>query len=156
MMTDTQTHTHTHTHTHLDTHIDTHTHTHTHIHTHTHTHIHTHTHTHTLIRCLKISGHTPMRSQVTKASCRSCYPGYPSVQNNPWPPLTLTWVFFFFFFFFFYCLVGCFSRLVWTPAVLSVLYACVLVSVIAVFWATIPNPTRPRVADSGTPYRYIG
>ena len=32
----------------------------------------------------------------------------------------------------------------------------VLVSVIAVFWATIPNPTRPRVADSGTPYRYIG
>ena len=23
-------------------------------------------------------------------------------------------------------------------------------------WATIPNPTRPRVADSGTPYRYIG
>ena len=32
----------------------------------------------------------------------------------------------------------------------------VVVSVIAVFWATIPNPTRPRVADSGTPYRYIG
>ena len=32
----------------------------------------------------------------------------------------------------------------------------VLVSVIADFWATIPNPTRPRVADSGTPYRYIG
>ena len=22
--------------------------------------------------------------------------------------------------------------------------------------ATIPNPTRPRVADHGTPYRYIG
>ena len=34
--------------------------------------------------------------------------------------------FFFFFFFFFYCFVGCFSIFVWTPAVLSVLYACVL------------------------------
>ena len=32
----------------------------------------------------------------------------------------------------------------------------VLVSVIAVFWATIPNPTRPRVVDSRTPYRCIG
>ena len=40
---------------------------------------------------------------------------------------------------------GVFSLTIW-----------VLVSVIAVFWATIPNPTRPRVADSGTPYRYIG
>ena len=38
----------------------------------------------------------------------------------------------------------------------SIFTAWVLVSVIAVFWATIPNPTRPRVADSGTPYRYIG
>ena len=27
---------------------------------------------------------------------------------------------------FFNCLVGCFSMIVWTPAVLSVLYACVL------------------------------
>ena len=27
---------------------------------------------------------------------------------------------------FFYCLVGCFSMIAWTPAVLSVLYACVL------------------------------
>ena len=35
-------------------------------------------------------------------------------------------VLFFFCFFFFYCLVGCFSMIVWTPAVLSVLYACVL------------------------------
>ena len=26
----------------------------------------------------------------------------------------------------FLCLVGCFSKIVWTPAVLSVLYACVL------------------------------
>ena len=25
-----------------------------------------------------------------------------------------------------YCLVGCFSMIVWTPAALSVLYACVL------------------------------
>ena len=32
----------------------------------------------------------------------------------------------------------------------------VLVSMIAVLGATIPNQTRPRVADSGTPYRYIG
>ena len=39
---------------------------------------------------------------------------------------------------------------------ITVVYPWVLVSVIAVFWATIPNPTRPRVADSGTPYRYIG
>ena len=29
--------------------------------------------------------------------------------------------------FFFNCLVGCFSMIVWTPAVLSVLYACVFV-----------------------------
>ena len=29
------------------------------------------------------------------------------------------------FLFFFNCLVGCFSMIVWTPAVLSVLYACV-------------------------------
>ena len=28
--------------------------------------------------------------------------------------------------FFFHCLVGCFSMIVWTPAVSSVLYACVL------------------------------
>ena len=28
-------------------------------------------------------------------------------------------------FVFFNCLVGCFSMIVWTPAVLSVLYACV-------------------------------
>ena len=27
---------------------------------------------------------------------------------------------------FFFCLVRCFSRIVWTPAVLNVLYACVL------------------------------
>ena len=32
----------------------------------------------------------------------------------------------YFFFFFFYCLVGCLSMIVWTPAVLSVLFACVL------------------------------
>ena len=32
--------------------------------------------------------------------------------------------FFFFFFFFFYCLVGCLSMIVWTPALLGVLYAC--------------------------------
>ena len=28
--------------------------------------------------------------------------------------------------FFFYCLVGCLSMIAWTPAVLGVLYACVL------------------------------
>ena len=28
--------------------------------------------------------------------------------------------------FFFHCLVGCFSMIVWTPAVLSVIYVCVL------------------------------
>ena len=33
---------------------------------------------------------------------------------------------FYWFFFFFHCLVGCFSMIVWAPAVLSVLYACVL------------------------------
>ena len=33
---------------------------------------------------------------------------------------------FFFSFFFFYCLVGCLSMIDWTPAVLDVLYACVL------------------------------
>ena len=38
----------------------------------------------------------------------------------------------------------------------ALIFQAILVSVIAVFWATIPNPTRPRVADSGTPYRYIG
>ena len=32
----------------------------------------------------------------------------------------------FFGFCFLHCLVGCFSMIVWTPAVLSVLYACVL------------------------------
>ena len=31
-----------------------------------------------------------------------------------------------------------------------------IVSVIAGLGATSPNPTRPRVADTGTPYRYIG
>ena len=38
------------------------------------------------------------------------------------------WVFFLFFFFFthLYCLVGCLSMIVWTYAVLGVLYACVL------------------------------
>ena len=30
------------------------------------------------------------------------------------------------YFFFFYFLVGCLSMIVWTPAVLGVLYACVL------------------------------
>ena len=30
------------------------------------------------------------------------------------------------FYGFFNCLVGCFSMIVWTPAVLSVLHACVL------------------------------
>ena len=33
---------------------------------------------------------------------------------------------FLFSFFFFNSLVGCFSTIVWTPAVLSVFYACVL------------------------------
>ena len=33
---------------------------------------------------------------------------------------------FLFSFFVFYCWVGCFSMIIWTPAVLSVLYACVL------------------------------
>ena len=28
--------------------------------------------------------------------------------------------------FFFYCIVGCLSMIVWTPAVLGILYACVL------------------------------
>ena len=40
-------------------------------------------------------------------------------------------LFFFLFVCFFYCLVGCFSVIVWTPAVLSVLYACVLYFCIA-------------------------
>ena len=35
-------------------------------------------------------------------------------------------VLFSFFFFFFYCLVGCFNVILWTPAVLSVLNACLL------------------------------
>ena len=34
--------------------------------------------------------------------------------------------FFFFFYTHLYCLVGCFSMIVWTHAVLDVLYACVL------------------------------
>ena len=35
-------------------------------------------------------------------------------------------VFGFYGYSFFLCLVGCFSMIIWTPAVLSVLYACVL------------------------------
>ena len=35
-------------------------------------------------------------------------------------------VFGFYGYFFLKCLVGCFSMIVWTPAVLSVLYACAL------------------------------
>ena len=40
--------------------------------------------------------------------------------------------------------------------IIVIIIIWVLVSVIADFWATIPNPRRPRVADSGIPYRYIG
>ena len=31
-----------------------------------------------------------------------------------------------FMFLFFHCILGCFSMIVWTPAVLSILYVCVL------------------------------
>ena len=42
----------------------------------------------------------------------------------PWYSFLVLWGFFVCLFF--NCLVGCFSMIVWTPAVLSVLYACVL------------------------------
>ena len=40
--------------------------------------------------------------------------------------LCVCFVFLLLLFCFFYCSVGCFSMIVWTPAVLSVLSACVL------------------------------